>query len=106
MSYSYSTIIVGAGLTGLSTAALFEKNHKDYFLIEKDTEIGGKIKSSDIEGWSIDRGFHVFIKEYPNLSLFPDLKRCELINFEPGFIIIKNQKAYKNINIFKNSLTD
>lgn len=101
MSYSYSTIIVGAGLTGLSTAALFEKNHKDYFLIEKDTEIGGKIKSSDIEGWSIDCGFHVFIKEYPNLSLFPDLKRCELINFEPGFIIIKNQKAYKNINIFK-----
>ena len=50
MSYSYSTIIVGAGLTGLSTAALFEKKHKDYFLIEKDTEIGGKIKSSDIEG--------------------------------------------------------
>ncbi len=46
MIYSYLTIIVGAGLTGLSTAALFEKNHKDYFLIEKDTEIGGKIKSS------------------------------------------------------------
>ena len=101
MNYNFSTIIIGAGLTGLSTAALLQKKQKDYFLLEKNTTIGGKISSSNVDGWPIDHGFHVFIKEYPNLSLFPDLKQCKLINFEPGFIIIKNQKAYKNINIFK-----
>ena len=48
MNYNFSTIIIGAGLTGLSTAALFEENQKDYFLIEKNTTIGGKISSSNI----------------------------------------------------------
>lgn len=95
MNYNFSTIIIGAGLTGLSTAALLQKKQKDYFLLEKNTTIGGKIGSSNVDGWPIDHGFHVFIKEYPNLSLFPDLKQCKLINFEPGFIIIKNQKLIK-----------
>ncbi len=56
-------IIVGGGITGLSTAwKLSEKGYK-VDLIESDRSIGGLAKSIKIENYSFDIGPHSFFTE-------------------------------------------
>ena len=38
------TLIIGAGITGLSLASFF--NSDDYLIVEKDSEVGGYCKTT------------------------------------------------------------
>ncbi|MFA6263206.1 MAG: FAD-dependent oxidoreductase [Candidatus Babeliales bacterium] len=52
-------IIVGAGLTGLSTAYYLEQNgFFDYTLIEKNTRPGGLLRSESVNGFTFDYTGH------------------------------------------------
>ena len=39
------TVIIGAGLSGLSCAIQLEKKGRDYLLVEKANRIGGRVGS-------------------------------------------------------------
>ncbi len=53
--------IIGAGLAGLSAAKEFEKHNIDYLLIEKEDIVGGKQKTSLINGYQCDHGFQILL---------------------------------------------
>jgi protoporphyrinogen oxidase len=55
------TLIVGAGVTGLATAAaLGERGDDDYLVLEADSEIGGYCKTIKKEGFVWDYSGHFF----------------------------------------------
>ncbi len=63
------TLIVGAGVTGLSTAAaLQERGDGDYLVLEADGEIGGYCKTIKKEGFVWDYSGHFFHFKHPEIE--------------------------------------
>ena len=64
-----ATLVVGAGVTGLATAAaLGERGDDDYLVIEGDTEIGGYCKTIKKEGFVWDYSGHFFHFKHPEIE--------------------------------------
>jgi protoporphyrinogen oxidase len=66
---SVRTLIVGAGVTGLATAAtLSERGDDDYLVLEADREIGGWCKTVKKEGFVWDYSGHFFHFKHPEIE--------------------------------------
>jgi protoporphyrinogen oxidase len=63
------TLIIGAGVTGLATAAaLSERGDHDYLVVEGDREIGGYCKTVKKEGFVWDYSGHFFHFKHPEIE--------------------------------------
>jgi protoporphyrinogen oxidase len=63
------TLIVGAGISGLATAAaLGERGDLDYLVVEGDSEIGGYCKTIKKEGFVWDYSGHFFHFKHPEIE--------------------------------------
>ena len=78
------TVIIGAGLSGLSCAIQLEKERRDYLLVEKANRIGGRLGSLYEEGNIYDIGFQVFNTAYKNTMQWLDRDKVKLKMFKPG----------------------
>jgi protoporphyrinogen oxidase len=68
-AHSVRTLIIGAGVTGLATAAaLDERGDKDYLVLEADDEIGGYCKTIKKEGFVWDYSGHFFHFKHPEIE--------------------------------------
>lgn len=66
---SVRTLIVGAGVTGLATAAaLSERGDDDYAIVEADREIGGWCKTVKKDGFVWDYSGHFFHFKRPEIE--------------------------------------
>ncbi len=63
------TLIVGAGMSGLATAAALGKAH-DTLLLEADHEIGGYCKTVKQDGFTWDYSGHFFHFKHPEIEAF------------------------------------
>ena len=64
--HQYATVILGAGLCGLSAAYhLEEAGHSDYLVLERNSEIGGLARTTKCQGFSFDHGIHVLYSREP-----------------------------------------
>ncbi len=60
MKEKYDVIVVGAGIAGLSTAAIIARSGLSTACVEKEPQAGGRMQSFDIEGgWRVDIGLHM-----------------------------------------------
>jgi protoporphyrinogen oxidase len=63
------TLIIGAGVTGLATAAaLSERGDEDYLVLEADREIGGWCKTVKKAGFVWDYSGHFFHFKHPEIE--------------------------------------
>jgi protoporphyrinogen oxidase len=68
-SNTVGTLVVGAGITGLATAAaLSEHGDDDYLVLEADSEIGGWCKTIKREGFVWDYSGHFFHFKHPEIE--------------------------------------
>ena len=82
-----NTVIIGAGISGLSTANFLSKKTSDFLIIESSNRVGGTINSSKVDGYILENGPNTVldnntaIKELlSDLSItdkliYPDLKK-------------------------------
>lgn len=73
-------VVIGAGLTGLTTAFYLAKNKADYLVIEKKERVGGVIQT-DYEGdYILETGPNTGVVGHPEVAdLFTDLQgKCEI----------------------------
>ena len=64
-------IIIGAGLSGLAAALTLQKNGKTFVVIDKETEVGGRVRSTlHRNEFILDHGFQVLLNSYPELQNF------------------------------------
>ncbi|KAL7560721.1 hypothetical protein ACA910_020998 [Epithemia clementina (nom. ined.)] len=90
-----SVCVVGGGVSGL-TAALTCANQLaasgsigDVVLLEASSQVGGRVISDTIDdgSFTLDRGFAVFIEEYPQAQKLLDYQALQLGKFLPGALI-------------------
>lgn len=87
-------IVVGAGLAGLTCARLIQAAGQDVVVLEASDGVGGRVRSDQINGFTVDRGFQVLFEAYPAVQRQLKLPALELQAFDPGAIICRgNQRA-------------
>ena len=64
----YDVIVVGAGISGLICAKKLIKAGFSVLLIDKNNYIGGKVNSENNNGFTVDKGFHVVLTNYPEIK--------------------------------------
>ena len=70
----YDAIVIGAGLTGLTTAFYLNKAGKKVAVVEKENRIGGQIGSFKQEGFVFEQGPNTGVVSHPEVAeLFQDL---------------------------------
>ncbi len=89
---NYKIHIVGAGISGLIAATVFEKNGYSSVIIEATDCIGGRVKTDIVNGYQLDHGFQVLLTAYPAVQKYLDTQALDLQRFKPGAVIFKNGK--------------
>ena len=72
-------VVIGAGLTGLTTAYHLRKQGRDVLVIEKENRIGGQIRTYSEKGFVFESGPNTGVVSFPEVrELFDDLDDCQL----------------------------
>ena len=61
-SRRYDVIVIGAGVSGLTTALALSKEGKKVLVLEKEDYIGGVCRSYKVEGYTVDTGPHIITR--------------------------------------------
>ena len=63
--HEYDTVILGAGLCGLSAAYHLERaGARDYVVVEREAEVGGLARTSTVAGFSFDHAIHILFSKH------------------------------------------
>ena len=96
------TIIVGAGISGLACAKeLIASNAENVIILESSDAAGGRVRTDEVDGFLLDRGFQVFIEEYPEAKALFDYERLDLKQFWPGAYVRYQGKFHKVSDPFR-----
>ncbi len=80
-------VVIGGGLSGLSCAGLLQRAGHRVTLFEASDSIGGRARSDRVDGFTLDRGFQVYLEAYPEGKRQLDLRALRLKRFSPGGLI-------------------
>jgi phytoene dehydrogenase-like protein len=86
MSTSLDVLIVGGGLAGLCCARLLQEQGVKFHILEASDGIGGRVRTDEVDGFLLDRGFQVLLSAYPEAKRVLDYTRLNLKPFVPGAI--------------------
>jgi phytoene dehydrogenase-like protein len=79
-------IVVGAGAAGLACARTLAAAGLAAIVLERDARPGGRIRTDEVDGFLLDRGFQVLPRAYPEARRLLDFDRLELSDFDRGAI--------------------
>lgn len=94
-SYEADVIIIGAGLAGLTAAVTLEQRGKTVILLEATDRPGGRVKTDQINGFLLDRGFQVLLTAYPETQNLLDYEALRLKAFLPGALIMNDDGMFE-----------
>ncbi|KAL3620911.1 hypothetical protein CASFOL_035823 [Castilleja foliolosa] len=77
-------IVVGAGLAGLAAATRLQAENIPFLLIEASDAVGGRVRTDFVDGYTLDRGFQIFITAYPEAQKLLDYGALDLQRFYSG----------------------
>ncbi|MGM0371229.1 MAG: NAD(P)/FAD-dependent oxidoreductase [Halobacteriota archaeon] len=85
----HQVAVVGAGLAGLETARLLAEADRDVVVYEANSTVGGRVRTDERDGYTLDRGFQVLFTAYPEARRALDFDELDLKRFPPGAIICR-----------------
>jgi phytoene dehydrogenase-like protein len=80
-------VIVGAGLAGLTCAQDLTSAGISCTVLESSDGVGGRVRTDEVDGFLLDRGFQILLTAYPQVKTRLDLDALELGMFEPGALV-------------------
>lgn len=96
-----SIVIVGGGMAGLQAAQILQNKGLDFILIEKSSSLGGRVKSEQFQGYTLDHGFQVLQTAYPEVQRSLQLSKCDLSYFQSGAYVLQEGKFKPFLNPLK-----
>jgi len=90
---SPAVIVVGAGIAGLVCAIELHRAGRPVVVLEAAAEVGGRVRSTLVEGITVDHGFQVLFTAYPTLGAYLDREALSLRRFQPAAHIVRNGRA-------------
>jgi phytoene dehydrogenase-like protein len=84
MTSGADVLIVGAGLTGLRCAHCLAEAGATFQIVEASDAVGGRMRTDEVDGFLLDRGFQVLLTAYPEARKVLDYGALDLKAFFPG----------------------
>ena len=84
MPSSPDVLIIGAGLAGLCCARKLQEAGVSFQIVEASDGIGGRVRTDEVDGFQLDRGFQVLLTAYPEAQRVLDYSQLELKSFAAG----------------------
>ena len=64
-------------------------------VIESGDDVGGRVRTDEVDGFLLDRGFQVLLTAYPELDRQLDVEALELEPFDPGALIHTDDRFWE-----------
>jgi phytoene dehydrogenase-like protein len=80
-------LIVGAGLAGLSCGRALARAGVSFQILEASGAPGGRVRTDEVDGFLLDRGFQVLLTAYPEARAELDYGALRLAAFVPGALV-------------------
>ena len=97
----YEVVIIGAGLSGLACALELQRHGKRALVLESSDRPGGRVRTDEVDGFLLDRGFQVYLDSYPTAGNLFDLTQLDLQKFEPGAMVYSDGKLHRVMDVFR-----
>ena len=83
-----NTVIIGGGISGLSTANFLSKKTSDFLILEASDIVGGTINSSKLDGYILENGPNTVLDNNKAIQeLLSDLSITEELIY-PNFCLL------------------
>lgn len=94
MQKTSAIVIIGAGIAGLTAAKLLKQAGKQVLVIDAADGVGGRVRTDEMDGFLLDRGFQVLLTAYPETQQLLDYNKLDLKKFSPGATILDGNAKY------------
>ena len=94
-------IIVGGGLAGLTCARALVAAGRRVVVVEASDEVGGRVRTDEVGGFLLDRGFQVFLTAYPEARRWLDYRALDLRPIRPGALVWKDGRFHRVSDPFR-----
>ena len=84
---THDVLIVGAGLAGLCCARELHRHGVSLKVVEGSDGIGGRVRTDEVDGFLLDRGFQVLLTAYPEAQRVLDYDALDLRSFYDGALV-------------------
>lgn len=94
-------LIVGGGLAGLACALRLHEAGVRPLVFERSDGVGGRVRTDQVDGFLLDRGFQVFLDAYPEAGALLDRESLHLRAFRPGALIWQAYGMQRVMDVFR-----
>jgi phytoene dehydrogenase-like protein len=95
MAERVDAVVVGAGLAGLTAARRLVTAGLDVRVLEAADDVGGRLRTDEVDGFRFDRGFSVVCPAYPALAREFNVEALDLRPFSRGLGVLSNQILHR-----------
>ena len=88
-------VIIGAGVAGQTAARHLIKAGHDVIIFDGEDRPGGRLKTDQIAGFRLDRGFQVYFTAYPNAAKELDYEALDFRIMEPGALVQSKSRLHE-----------
>jgi phytoene dehydrogenase-like protein len=89
-------VIVGGGVAGLACARRLHEAGREVLVLEAGDVGGGRMRTDELGGFRLDRGFQVLLTAFPEARRVLDYDALALRPFEPG-VLVRTQGRFHRV---------
>eukprot|EP01025_Chloroclados_australasicus_P025582 TRINITY_DN25512_c1_g2_i2.p1 TRINITY_DN25512_c1_g2~~TRINITY_DN25512_c1_g2_i2.p1 ORF type:complete len:496 (-),score=26.91 TRINITY_DN25512_c1_g2_i2:280-1713(-) len=94
-------LIIGAGIAGLACATRLINSGVRPLILEASDDVGGRVRTDEVDGFLLDRGFQIFLSSYPNAKQLLDYEQLDLRPFYAGALVYYNGSFHRVADPFR-----
>jgi hypothetical protein len=88
-------VVIGAGVAGLAAARRLSVAGREVCVIDASDDFGGRIRTDQVDGLLLDRGFQLYNPAYSEGISVLDLAALDVKSFSPGVVVSIDGRNYK-----------